>query len=114
MMGILSWVVSNPLMILAALGIWLATGWISDVKSWVSQRSQATQYISVIAKRDQIAEAKDQQLQEALAGRDNAMLEIQKLQADLDAAEIARKTAGTPDCVWSDSDARLLNAAKTK
>ncbi len=112
--SILSWFASNPLMILGAIGIWVATGWISDVKGYFAERSLAAGYTRVIEERDQIAAKKDAIIVNALQEREKINAELSQLQAHLDDAEIARKTAGVPDCVWSRDDIRLLNTSKSK
>src|SRR5262249_171491 len=112
--SLLTWAVSNPMMILAAIGIWLATGWISDVKGWIDRRDTAAQYQRVVADRDAVALNKDRELQKALKEQDDARTELQGLQAQVDEAEKAHVAQAGPDCVWSDADAKLLNIAKPK
>lgn len=109
LLSLLSWVVSNPMMILGAIGIWVATGWISDVQGFFEKRAVARPLIEAIEVRDQTAAAKDKLITEALFARDNAQVELTQLKAELDDAELKRKAAGAPDCVWSRDDIRLLN-----
>lgn len=109
LLSLLSWLVSNPMMILGAIGIWVATGWISDVKGYFDKRAVARPLIEAIGERDRAVETKDKLVREALFARDNAQVEVQQLRAELDEAEIKRKVAGVPDCVWSRNDIRLLN-----
>jgi hypothetical protein len=111
---LLGWVVSNPLMILGAIVIWIATGWISDVKGYFQQRDLAYNWAAKVQERDTASEIKDGLIEEALNAKDRSNAEIQVLRGQLDEAEINRKVAGVPDCTWSDSDIRLLNAAKRR
>jgi hypothetical protein len=53
---------------------------------------------------------KEKITQDALTARDNHVNELALLRAELDAAEISRRTSGVADCHWSDDDLRLLNA----
>lgn len=109
LLSLLSWVVSNPIMILGAIGIWFATGWISDVKGYFEKRQITREWAWQVDQRDKASEVKDEMITNALFARDNAQVEIAKLRAELDDAEIKRKVAGIADCTWSDHDIRLLN-----
>jgi hypothetical protein len=117
-MGILlsgaGWLLGNPTVILAIIGVWLASSWWGDVKNWWETEAATRPLVAAIEARDKVADLKDKMINDALLARDNAHVEIAELRAHLDDAEAARKVAGVPDCTWSRDDIRLLNSGRRR
>lgn len=113
--AILSWLLSNPLSILAMIGIFTFTSIGSDIKHWFAERHAVQQavkpWVKAVAERDQAAAQKEEILDEALNAKVKAELAISEIQARFENEDYKRKLAGTPECYWSDDDLRLLNSA---
>jgi hypothetical protein len=94
------------------LAVFVGTSVFGEVKGWLRERDAVTPWAVALEQSSKDAERKDQITALAIQETERATNEIQELRASLDAAEIARKLAKAPDCVWSDDDLRLLNDAK--
>lgn len=114
--AIISWILGNPLIILAMIGVFTFTSVFSDARAWWSERhavqTAVKPWIEAVARRDRIAKAQDEILVEAAQAKQKAEDEVNELKDQFEHEDIRRKAAGAADCNWSDDDVRLLNAAK--
>jgi hypothetical protein len=116
--AILSWVMGNPMIILAMIGVFTFTSIASDVKAWWSERQAVAVAVQpwqkAVAERDEAAQIKEGILELTREAKLNAEQQIAELTAHFEEQEIKRKLAGLAECSWSDDDIKLLNAAAAR
>ncbi len=113
--AVFSWVLSNPMIILAMIGVFTFTSIASDVKAWWSERHAVAAAVQpwqrAVSERDQAAKVKEGILEKTIEAKLNAEQQIEEFRAHVEEQEIKRKLAGLAECTWSDDDLKLLNAA---
>lgn len=111
--ALLGFAVSNPLIILAVIATFVASGWFSDVRSYFRERqvvvAAVQPWVKAVEERDEASQIKERIALDAIVARENSKHEIARLQVELEAAELERKTMGAAECPWSDDDVRMLN-----
>lgn len=113
--AVFSWILGNPMIILAMIGVFTFTSIASDVKAWWNERHAVAAAVQpwqrAVAERDEAARVKEGILDKTNEAKLNAEQQIAELQAHFEEQEIKRKLAGLAECSWSDDDLKLLNAA---
>jgi hypothetical protein len=113
--AIISWILGNPMIILAMIGVFTFTSIASDVKAWWNERHAVAAAVQpwqrAVSERDQAAKVKEGILEKTIEAKLNAEQQIEEFRAHVEEQEIKRKLAGLAECTWSDDDLKLLNAA---
>lgn len=110
--AILGFLVGNPLILAAGLGVFLLTSVGAELKSWYHEIQIVKPWSAAVKERDDAAQLKDQIAIQAIAAREGTQREIESLRSQFEVAEAQRKAMGVADCAWSDDDLRLFNSGR--
>lgn len=114
--AILGFLVTNPMVILGFIGIFVATGVFGEVRGWIRERHAVAvavkPWVAAVVERDKAAAFKETLVSNATKDREKVRNEIASLQAQLEAADIERKNAKVPECNFSADDIRVLNGGR--